>query len=74
MFTGKIKFFDEIKGTGIIKNSDGKEFFVHYKDFESRGYLSIEPGTAVRFDPAKYKKSGFKAINVIILENNDGHI
>ena len=33
-FTGKLKFFDEIKGYGfIVKDDDEKDIFCHYDDF-----------------------------------------
>ena len=33
-FTGKLKFFDEIKGYGfIVKDDDDKDIFCHYDDF-----------------------------------------
>lgn len=68
MHKGKIKFFDDSKGIGIVKAAEGREFFVHYKDFTFEGYLTIEPGKKVEFETAPYKKGGFKAVNVKIVE------
>lgn len=37
-FTGKLKFFDEIKGYGfIVKEDDDKDIFCHYDDFCKAG-------------------------------------
>ena len=68
MHKGKIKFFDDSRGIGIIKATEGKEFFVHYKDFVFAGYLTIEPGKKVEFETVSFKKSGLKAVNVKIVE------
>lgn len=47
-FTGKLKFFDEIKGYGfIVKDDDDKDIFCHYDDF-CKANISIAMLRAVK--------------------------
>jgi CspA family cold shock protein len=62
MKNGKVKFFNESRGFGFIKESNSeKEYFVH-----SSGLIDkIKEGDAVTFELQQGKK-GFNAANVRI--------
>jgi CspA family cold shock protein len=46
---GKVKWFNENKGYGVIKTQKGKEVKVHYKDIIGEGFLTLEEGEEVEF-------------------------
>jgi cold shock protein len=60
MKQGKVKFFNESKGFGFIKDNDSdKEFFVHQTGLVDR----IRENDSVTFDLQEGKK-GLNAVNV----------
>ncbi|MDX2197130.1 MAG: cold shock domain-containing protein [Cytophagales bacterium] len=60
MFTGIVKFFNETKGYGFIKDdSTEKEYFVHATGLKSK----VRQNDKVTFDIVEGKK-GTNAINV----------
>lgn len=60
MNTGVIKFFNETKGFGFIKeDSTNKEYFVHISGLVSQ----VKEGNTVTFD-LKEGKKGLNAVNV----------
>jgi len=60
MNNGTVKFFNESKGFGFIKDANStKEYFVHSNDLKE----SIKENDEVTFDLAEGKK-GLNAINV----------
>lgn len=60
MNNGTVKFFDEIKGFGFIKDANStKEYFVHSSGLIDR----INENDAVTFDLQEGKK-GLNAVNV----------
>lgn len=61
VLTGLVNFYDEDKGYGFIKTSDGENFFVH------RSNISGEPrkGDKVQFEKQKNNK-GWEAVNVVV--------
>ena len=60
MNNGTVKFFNEAKGFGFIKDANStKEYFVHSNDLKE----SIKENDEVTFDLAEGKK-GLNAINV----------
>ncbi len=62
MQTGKVKFFNESKGYGFIKDDDSdQEFFVHVSGLIDE----IKQNDAVTFE-LKEGKKGLNAINVKI--------
>lgn len=61
MQTGTVKFFNETKGFGFIKSSDGQEFFVHITGLKAG--VKIKENDAVTFDVEDGKK-GPMAVNV----------
>jgi CspA family cold shock protein len=60
MSNGTVKFFNETKGFGFIKDSDSpKEYFVHSSGLKDR----IKENDVVSFDLEEGKK-GLMAVNV----------
>lgn len=60
MNTGKVKFFNDAKGYGFIKEADtGKEYFVHVTGLVDE----IREDDEVTFDLREGKK-GLNAVNV----------
>lgn len=59
---GVVKWFNEGKGFGFIE-SEGKDFFVHFKEIQKEGYKSLSPEERVTFVPGKSPK-GDTATNV----------
>ncbi|MGE4568481.1 MAG: cold-shock protein [Bacteroidales bacterium] len=64
MSKGVVKFFDETKGFGFIKDLDSKnEYFVHISGLKD----SISENDEVTFDLQEGKK-GLNAVNVRLAE------
>lgn len=59
MKTGIVKFFNETKGFGFIKEDGGEEVFVHVSGLVDR----VQENDAVEFDVENGKK-GLMAVNV----------
>ena len=59
MKTGKVKFFNEAKGFGFIKDESGEEFFVHATGLIDK----IREDDSVTFEVTEGKK-GLNAIEV----------
>ncbi|KAG8780775.1 hypothetical protein FRC12_022620 [Ceratobasidium sp. 428] len=62
---GTVRWFNESKGYGFIKQNDGdKDVFVHYKAIQGEGHKSLYEGDPVEFE-IKETIQGFSAINVV---------
>ncbi len=48
--TGKVKWFDESKGYGLITQESGDEVFVHFSQIEGEGFRTLNEGQAVEFE------------------------
>jgi CspA family cold shock protein len=59
MKTGTVKFFNETKGFGFIKDESGQEIFVHATGLTDK----IKENDTVTYDITEGKK-GLNAINV----------
>ena len=59
MEQGIVKFFNETKGFGFIKDQTGKEYFVHVSGLIDK----IREGDEVSYDLQEGKK-GLNAVNV----------
>ncbi|UCE79815.1 MAG: cold shock domain-containing protein [Nitrospiraceae bacterium] len=61
---GTIKWFNEKKGYGFIKQESGPDVFVHYSAITSEGFRTLAEGERVQFELEEGDK-GLKAINVV---------
>jgi cold shock protein len=62
MATGKVKWYNEVKGFGFIETENGKDLFVHRSSLESP-YAGLETDQKVEFD-TKQGEKGLVAVNV----------
>lgn len=51
MVNGIVKWFNDQKGYGFVA-SEGKDYFIHYKDINKPGFKSLKEGEKVLFEPA----------------------
>lgn len=59
--TGKVKFFDTIKGFGFITPDDGSEdVFVHQTSIMAQGFRSLGDGEPVEYDVSTDASKGGK--------------
>jgi CspA family cold shock protein len=49
MQQGKVKWFSEAKGFGFIE-SQGRDYFVHYKEIVCDGFKTLKEGDKVLFE------------------------
>ncbi len=61
--TGKVKWFNESKGYGFIKQDSGSDIFVHYSEIQGDGYRTLAEGETVEFETRQGPK-GLEATNV----------
>jgi CspA family cold shock protein len=66
MPTGKVKFFDDVKGFGFIASDEGQEVYLHGSALPE-GVTSVKNGTRVEFSLFDGKR-GAQAMSVRILE------
>jgi CspA family cold shock protein len=66
MANGTVKWFNDQKGYGFIKQEDGPDIFVHYSGIIGDGFKSLKEGDQVTFDIEEGKK-GPAAVNVTVV-------
>lgn len=64
MQKGIVKWFSDPKGFGFVE-SEGKDFFIHFKEIQAEGFKSLKEGDNVLFEPSQSAK-GPIAKNLII--------
>ncbi|MBI5559771.1 MAG: cold-shock protein [Deltaproteobacteria bacterium] len=64
MARGKVKWFNETKGFGFIRQDSGEEVFVHYTAISGEGFKTLKEGEDVEFDIIQGPK-GPQAANVV---------
>lgn len=65
MQNGIVKWFNDGKGFGFIE-SNGNDYFVHFKEIQSQGFKSLKEGDRVTFERGDSPK-GATARNVQII-------
>ena len=63
MALGRVKWFNEIKGTGVIQKLGGGQFTVHFEDIAGAGFRTLFEGEAVEFEISSGEK-GLEATRV----------
>jgi CspA family cold shock protein len=48
--SGKVKWFNEAKGYGFIKQDSGRDIFVHYSEIQEEGFRTLSEGDLVEFE------------------------
>jgi len=61
--TGTVKWFNDSKGYGFIKQDEGEDVFVHHSAIQAQGFRSLSEGERVTFEIVKGPK-GLQASNV----------
>lgn len=74
MSKGTVKWFNNTKGYGFIKDDEsGEDVFVHYSGLNMEGYKTLEEGAAVEFDLTEGKPQAdgskkMQAVNVSVIK------
>jgi len=63
---GTVKWFDERKGFGFIKRTEGTDVFVHQSAIAGDGYPTLTEGQRVEFTVVQGQK-GPQAENVVVI-------
>jgi len=63
---GTVKWFNERKGYGFIKQEDGPDVFVHHSNINMNGFRTLKEGDRVTFDIEQGQK-GPTAVNVSVV-------
>lgn len=50
MAVGTVKWFNDAKGFGFIRQDNGPDVFVHYSQIIGDGFRTLEEGQAVEFE------------------------
>ncbi|WP_410018070.1 MULTISPECIES: cold shock domain-containing protein CspD [unclassified Pseudomonas] len=74
MASGKVKWFNNVKGFGFI-NEDGKDedLFVHHSAIEMDGYRTLKAGQTVTFEINQGPK-GLQAVKIECITTTEKHV
>lgn len=50
MASGTVKWFNNAKGWGFIKQDEGPDVFVHYSQISGDGFRTLREGQVVQFE------------------------
>ena len=67
MMIGRVKWFNNDKGYGLIDFKENEDIFVHYSAIELDGYKTLAEGQLVEFKLIETSK-GCQAINVQLVK------
>ncbi len=69
MSKGKVKYFNDLKGWGLISTSDqDQDVYVHYTAINMDGYKTLHEGQEVLFEAAKQVTGCLQASNVVVCD------
>ena len=60
---GTVKWFDIVKGYGVVTSDDGNDYFMHYSGINMEGFKCLDSNDIVSFD-SKEGSLGMLAVNV----------
>jgi CspA family cold shock protein len=63
MASGRVKWFNDAKGYGVIEQEGGEDVFVHFSSIEMDGFKTLAEGQEVQFE-IKTGDKGLHATNV----------
>ena len=69
MLVGKVKWFNNEKGYGLIIKENYDDIFVHYSQIQDEGFKTLEEGQVVEFELVTGDK-GLQAQNVFKITKN----
>jgi CspA family cold shock protein len=61
---GTVKWFNESKGYGFIRQSGGEDVFVHFSAIQAEGFRTLSEGEEVEFE-LRESERGRQAENVV---------
>lgn len=65
MLTGRVKWFNQLKGYGFIEpEGGGEDVFIHFSAIQSDGFKTLTEGQMVNYEVTRGPK-GLQATNVI---------
>ena len=67
MATGTVKWFNDSKGFGFIKQEGGEDVFCHQSVIQGDGFRSLAEGQTVEFE-VKQGPKGLQAANVRVIK------
>lgn len=63
---GVVKWFDNKKGYGFIKQDAGPDIFVHHSNINADGFRSLKEGDRVTFEiESEGKKASAKNVTIV---------
>lgn len=65
MHVGKVVWFNDSKGYGLIETDSGQTVFVHYTAIQAGTFKTLKQGQAVEFDLYEDETKGYLARNVV---------
>ncbi len=67
--TGKVIWFNNLKGFGFVTREGGPDVFCHFSSIRREGYKSLKEGDTITFDVEQGPK-GLQTANVVVLPDS----
>jgi len=61
---GTVKWFNDSKGYGFIRQTEGEDVFVHFTAIQAEGFRTLNEGDVVEFE-VRESERGRQAANVV---------